>query len=260
MEENNLIIHEWVDSMPIFTLDLWFFTLRPTWYGLMYVIGFFLFLWSLNRTDWDETKKDRMFWYTILGVVIGGRLGYVLFYNLPYYGAHLVEIFMPWKGGMSFHGGMIGVILAWYLFSHHVKMSFWEVIDRLVWIVPWALFFGRIGNLINHELLGLPGYSGVFSIMVDGVSYFPTPLLEAVFEGIILGIILYWRRKHPQYMGQWGVWFLVGYGVFRFFIEFVRMPDPQIGFIGLLTLGQILSIAMIMIGLSISWFLRRKKK
>lgn len=134
----------------------------------------------------SEKNIDILLFYTIIGVIVGGRMGYVLFYNFPYYRDHLLEILMLWRGGMSFHGGAIGVILAWYLAARRMGTSFLTLSDTLVWTVPIGLFLGRIGNYINGELVGWAGYTGWFAQTVRGVSYFPTPLLEASLEGILL--------------------------------------------------------------------------
>lgn len=147
----------------------------------MYAVSFLIGLFFIQK-QFSDKESDVLFFATILGVILGGRIGYVLFYNLGYFLSNPPEIFMPWKGGMSFHGGAIGVIIAWYFASRKIHTSFLTVADKLVWIVPVGLFFGRIGNLINGELLGMPGYTGVFARTVNNISYFPTPLLEALLE------------------------------------------------------------------------------
>jgi len=187
-------------------------------------------------------------------------MGYVFFYNLPYYLDNLLEILMPWRWGMSFHGWALGVIFAWYLAARRMKISFLTLSDQLVWIVPIGLFFGRLGNYINWELLWWSGYTWWLAKTVQGVSYFPTPLLEACWEGILLWSILYWKRKHIRYPGELGVWFLGGYGIVRFIAEFFRNPDTQIGYIfsGWMTLGHIFSILMISISILLHFLLRKK--
>lgn len=246
--------------MTIFTLHLGFFTLAPTWYGLMYAVSFFIWFYLIRR-EFSENDTDTLFFATILWVILGGRLGYVIFYNLGYYLDNPRDIFMPWKGGMSFHGGAIWVIFAWYIASKKIHTSFLTVADKLVWIVPIGLFFWRIGNYINGELLWLPGYAGLFARTIDDISYFPTPLLEALFEWILLFIILFWKRKKIEYSGQLGVWFLGGYGVMRFFAEFFRNPDIQIGYIydNWMTIGHIFSIIMFFCAFLLSLFLKKQK-
>ncbi|MFA6079862.1 MAG: prolipoprotein diacylglyceryl transferase [Candidatus Gracilibacteria bacterium] len=247
--------------MPIFTLNIGLFTLAPTWYGLMYALSFYIFFLILRKQKISEKNIDILLLYTLIGVLLGGRLGYVFFYNFPYYRDHLLEILMPWRGGMSFHGGALGVILAWYYAACRMHIPFLKLSDQLVWIVPIGLFFGRIGNYINGELLGLAGYTGWFAKMVQGVSYFPTPLLEALGEGVLLGGALYWKRNHIRYPGELGVWFLGGYGTVRFIAEFFRDPDLQIGYIfgDWMTLGHILSLAMIAMSLLLHFVLKNKK-
>lgn len=246
--------------MTIFTLHIWSFVLAPTWYGLMYAVSFLVGLLFIER-EFKSKDADWLFFSTILGVIIGGRLGYVFFYNLPYYLGNLLEIFMPWKGGMSFHGWALGVILAWYLSARKIHQPFLVVVDKLVWIIPIGLFFWRIGNYINGELLGLPGYTGMFARTVNDISYFPTPLLEAFLEGILLFLILLWKKKHINYPGELGVWFLGGYGILRFWTEFLRDPDVQIGYLfgSWFTLGQFFCWVMIVSAVILHFLLRSRK-
>ncbi len=248
--------------MPIFTLHIGTLAIAPSWYGLMYAVSFYIFFLILRRQKMSEENIDILLLYTIIGVIVGGRLGYVFFYNFPYYRNHLFEVLMPWKGGMSFHGWALGVILAWYLSARRMKISFLTLADQLVWIVPIGLFFGRIGNYINGELLWRSGYTGWLAKTVQGISYFPTPLLEASLEGILLWCILYWKRKYIRYPGQLGVWFLGGYGIARFIAEFFRDPDRQIGYLvnNWMTLGHIFSLFMIAISISLHFLLRKKER
>jgi len=246
--------------MTIFTLHIFGLTLAPTWYGAMYAVSFLIGLFFM-RKQFSEKDTDALFFATILWVILGGRFGYVLFYNLGYFIHNPLEILMPWKGGMSFHGGAIGVIIAWYFAAKKIKKPFLTIADKLVWIVPIGIFFWRIGNYINGELLGLPGYRGFLSKTIDSESYFPTPLLEAILEWIVIFLILIWRKKCIQYPGQVGVWFLWLYWIFRFIAEFFRIPDVQIGYIfwNWMTLGHIFSIIMIIIAITLSYLLRKKK-
>jgi phosphatidylglycerol---prolipoprotein diacylglyceryl transferase len=246
--------------MTIFTFHIWWITLAPTWYGLMYAVSFFIAL-ILIRKKFSEKETDTLFFATVLGVILGGRLGYVLFYNLGYFLENPSEIFMVWKGGMSFHGWALGVILAWYIAARKIGKSFLYVADSLVWIVPIGLFFWRIWNYINGELMGLPGYTWWLARSIDGTTYFPTPLLEALLEWIILLVILIWKKKNIAYSGQVWVWFLGGYGMMRFFAEFLRTPDVQIGYIfgWWMTLGHIFSLCMLFAALILSKVLRKSK-
>ena len=244
--------------MTIFSFHIFGITLAPTWYGLMYAVSFFIGL-LLIKKQFNEKETEIIFFATILGVILGGRLGYVFFYNLPYYLWNPLEILMPWKGGMSFHGGAIGVILAWYISARKIHKPFLVVADKLVWIVPIGLFFGRIGNYINGELLGMPWYTGIFSRSIKWISYFPTPLLEGFLEWCILFLILLWKKKNTDYPGQLGVWFLGGYGMMRFFTELFRTPDIQIGYIfdNWMTLGHVLSLVMISVAFFLNSILKR---
>lgn len=246
--------------MYIFTIDIFWLHISPSWYGFMYAVSFLVGLF-LIRKQFSESHTDILFFSTVLGVILWWRIGYVLLYNFWYYTSHVLEIFMPWKGGMSFHGWVIWVIIAWYCASRKIWKPFLVIVDKMIWMVPIWLFFGRIGNFLNGELFGLPGYDGFFAQIVSGVSYFPTPLFEAFFEGIILLLILFFKRKNIRYSWQLGVWFLFFYGVFRCMAEFLRMPDVQIGYIfgNWMTLGHLFSIVMIIMSGIFSMILRRSK-
>lgn len=177
--------------MPIFSVTLFGIHIAPSWYGLMYALGFFAGYWILKRRKiLSETELESLVLYVFFGVLLGGRLGYVLFYNLSYYLSHPVEILQTWHGGMSFHGGVIGVIIAMIFFSKMHRKSFLIIADSVTSILPIGLGLGRIGNYLNGELLGFANYTGPFSVEKNGVSYFPSPLLEAVLEGVVLFIIL----------------------------------------------------------------------
>lgn len=232
--------------MTIFTLQFWWLTIAPTWYWFMYALSFIIWLYFIEK-QFPKKVSDLLFYKTVLGVILWGRLWYVLLYNLDYYLMHPIEIFMPWKGGMSFHGGMIGVIMAWYIVARKTQYHFLEVVDRMIWIIPIGLFFGRIGNYINWELMWLPWYNWIFSTTIQGISYFPTPLLEAFLEGWVLFLILYFKKNKLSFQWQLWVWFLFYYGVFRIISEFFRIPDHQIGYIlgNWMTIGHVLSLLMI---------------
>lgn len=246
--------------MTIFSFEIWWITLAPTWYGVMYAVSFLIGLYLMGR-EFSERDTDTLFFATVLGVIIWGRLGYVFFYNLGYYLENPLEVLMPWKGGMSFHGGAAWVILSWYIASRKIKKSFRKVSDQLVWIVPIGLFFGRIGNYINGELMWIPGYSWILARNIGGINYFPTPLLEAFLEWIILFLMLVWKKKKIDYPGQLGIWFIGGYGIMRFWIEFLRTPDVQIGYLlgGWMTMGHVLSLIMIIFALVVGKILKRKE-
>lgn len=246
--------------MTIFEWHIWWFTLAPTWYGVMYAVSF-LIAYIFFRRKFDEKKSDILLFYSMIGVVVGWRLGYVFIYNFWYFLNHPSEIFMPWKGGMSFHGGTIWVILAWYVASKKIRINFLQLVDMVVWVVPIGLCFWRIGNYINGELLGFPGYTGFLARTVQWVSYFPTPLFEAFWEGICLFLLLFWKKTRIAYPWELGVWFLGGYAIARFCAEFLRTPDVQIGYIywNWLTLGHILSGIMLISALILRNILKTKK-
>ena len=247
-------------------LDLGFFQVR--WYGLMYLIGLGLgwaiARWRARRSRiWTAEKVDDLLFYVAFGVILGGRLGYVLFYNLPYYLDHPLEIFQLWHGGMSFHGGLLGVIIAIWLFHRRHCIDFLTIGDFIAPLVPLGLLAGRLGNFINGELWGraAPADSPFGMRFFDPalgqeVVRYPTQLLEATLEGLVLFVLLnlYARWKPP--VGALSGAFLVGYGLFRFLVEFWRAPDPQLGYLafGWLTMGQVLSTPMIIAGL---WLWRR---
>ena len=238
--------------MSIFELHILGLTIAPTWYWLMYALGFFSCYEYVKRNgflrEWDI---DTLLFSLFLGVILGGRFGYVILYSFPYFLEHPVEILQVWKWGMSFHGGAIWVILAIFLFAWNKKYPVFDIADPLVTILPLALGLGRIGNLINGELLGFAPYIGPFAIMHNGVSHFPSPLLEASLEGLLLLIImLAWKmhekrsRRIPWYASAL---FLFGYGVFRIFSEFFRLPDAHIGYLfgtHFVTLGMIYTLPM----------------
>jgi phosphatidylglycerol:prolipoprotein diacylglycerol transferase len=238
------------------------------YYGLMYIVAFtIVYLLSLHRVkDEDysfskDTIQDSFVWM-ILGLMLGGRLGYVLFYNFSYYLSRPLEIFLPFSfdngiqftglAGMSYHGGLIGLIAAALLYCRKKKINFWHFADLFVPIVPLGYTFGRIGNFINGELYGRVTSSPwgmYFPLDMSNNLRHPSQLYEAFFEGIFLFIILWSIRKKSPFNGFLLALYLTGYGLVRFFIEFVRQPDPQLGFIvGSLSMGQVLCFTMILCG------------
>jgi phosphatidylglycerol---prolipoprotein diacylglyceryl transferase len=240
------------------------------WYGLMYVAGFAIALILGNKR---AAKKDsrlkpdnfsNLLFYVILGLMIGGRLGYVLFYDAGNYLSHPLEILAVWNGGMSFHGGLIGVICAVALFSYRYKFNLLDVADFLAPLAPPGLFAGRIGNFINGELYGrqsdMPWAMVFNSPEAGGIARHPSQLYEACLEGIVLFTILwiFSSKKRPR-SATTGM-FLLFYGLFRFFVEFFREPDIQLGFVALnwVTMGQILSSPMIILGAAILIFSYKK--
>tara|TARA_B100001245_G_C22825155_1_gene396976 strand:- start:61 stop:831 length:771 start_codon:yes stop_codon:yes gene_type:complete len=235
-----------------------FFSLEIRWYSLSYIFGI-IFAWIYCKKILIKDKKilelfDDLITYFIIGVILGGRLGYVIFYNLEYYSNNLFEIFMIWEGGMSFHGGLIGIIIATYIFSKINKINTFSFLDLISMSAPIGIFLGRIANFINSELYGKETdlFWSVKFIKIDEISRHPSQIYEAIFEGIILFLLLNYLFKKYLYRssGLISALFLIFYSVFRFFIEFTREPDVQIGYILYnLTLGQILSFVFLIFGL-----------
>ena len=232
--------------------------LKVRWYGIMYLIGFTLFLILgrkriAGRDDWTVKELDDLLFYGALGVVLGGRLGYVLFYKFSDYMREPLHIFYVWEGGMSFHGGMLGVIFAVWLFSRKTGKKWLDVTDFVAPLVPLGLGAGRIGNFINGELWGRPTdvpWAMIFPKM-DMQPRHPSELYEFALEGVTLFIILWFFSKKPRPMGAVSGLFLIGYGTFRFLVEFTREPDSFLGLLALgLSMGQWLSIPMIIAGIA----------
>lgn len=231
------------------------------WYALAYLAGFLVGWWYCLRLAGmdDETRPDKediddFLPWVIGGVILGGRIGYVLFYNFDYYMMHPLDAFKIWQGGMSFHGGALGVISALVIYPFIHKIPHLRLADMVCACVPIGLFFGRIANFINGELFGRVTESSWGMVFPRGgpLPRYPSQLFEAALEGAVLFLILFvlmrvdWVRSRPGIVS--GV-FLAGYGVFRSFIELFRQPDAQIGYInGVLTMGQVLSAPMILAG------------
>ena len=233
-------------------------SLEIRWYSLAYIIGIILgWIYCKKKLIKDQHILglfDDFITYLIVGVILGGRLGYALFYNLKYYLENPFEILMVWNGGMSFHGGLIGVIVASGLFSRKHKINQFIFLDLVALSAPIGIFFGRIANFINSELIGratdLPW--SVQFVLIDNIKRHPSQLYEAFFEGIILFLLLgcFFRKNYLQSPGKISALFLIFYSLFRFLSEFFRSPDPQIGYLILnLTLGQLISIIFLAAGM-----------
>jgi phosphatidylglycerol:prolipoprotein diacylglycerol transferase len=252
------------------------------WYGLMYLLGFAGAWWLGRRralrpgSPLGPARLDDLIFYGALGVIVGGRIGYILFYDFAGWLADPLLLLRIWQGGMSFHGGLLGVLVAMLWFARRYRLDFLEVTDFVAPLVPVGLFFGRIGNFINGELWGAP--TGlpwgmrvpcarhldlcVNKLGLDAATRLtpplhPNQLYEAGLEGLLLFALLWWYSARPRALGKVSGLFLVGYGCVRFLIEFVRMPDSQLGYLafGWLTMGQLLSLPMLLAG---GWLLFRR--
>lgn len=239
-----------------------FFSLR--WYSLAYLVGILLAWWLVrqmsvySKSTFTVLKVDDFLGYATLGIILGGRLGYVLFYNLLYFVERPLEIFAVWKGGMSFHGGLLGVIIATILFCHIKKINLYMVSDMLCAVAPIGLFLGRLANFVNGELYGRVTHAVPWAIIFDDGTANPMPrhpsqLYEALWEGLFLFIVLnyiWWRKE--KYRNRYGFTaglFFCLYGIGRFFLEMLREPDSHLGFfMHYFTMGQLLCIPMLILG------------
>ena len=240
-------------------------SLQLRWYGLMYLAGFGLG-WMLGRwrasrpgSGWTGPDVDDLLTCVMIGIILGGRIGYVLFYDLPVYIHDPMEIMRIWNGGMSFHGGLLGVLGAFWYFARTRGRSFLEVSDFIAPLIPQGLFFGRLGNFINGELWGKVS-DAPWAIVFPGAGPLPrhpSQLYEAALEGLVLFIMVWVFSLKPRKLGAISGLFALGYAVFRFAVEFVRMPDVQLGYLafGWLTMGQLLCVPLMLAG---AWLLWRK--
>lgn len=237
------------------------------WYGLMYVTGFVAFMllgrWQIMHRKWHgwtmEMLDDALF-YGALGVVLGGRLGYVVFYQAAYFIQHPLEVFAVWQGGMSFHGGFLGVLVAMWLLTRKYPMPWLQVTDFIAPLVPIGLGAGRMGNFINGELWGrvTDAQYGMVFPNVDQLPRHPSQLYEFALEGVALFLLLWWFSRKPRPVGMVSALFLMAYGTFRFLVEFTREPDDFLGLLSFgLSMGQWLSLPMMLIGV---WMLLQARQ
>lgn len=229
------------------------------WYGLMYLLSFAIgWAVAIRRTrlahvDWTREEAGDFLFYVVLGVIVGGRVGYMLFYQPQMLVERPLELLYIWRGGMSFHGGLLGVIAAAAWFGRKRGRGFFDVTDFLAPMIPIGLFFGRIANFVNAELVGrvtdVPW--AVIYPQIDLLPRHPSQLYEAVLEGLLLFLLLWWFASKPRPRMAVSGLFLLGYGCFRFLAEFFRRPDAHLGFIAFdwLTMGQLLCLPMIALGL-----------
>jgi phosphatidylglycerol:prolipoprotein diacylglycerol transferase len=243
------------------------------WYGLTYLVAFGLFLWlaalrvkqpQFASRGWTRRDVEDMLFYGVLGVVIGGRLGYVLFYKAAYYASNPLEVFAVWKGGMSFHGGLLGVLVAMALFARMRQRHFLEVTDLIAPCVPTGLASGRVGNFINGELWGraadpsLP-WAMIFPQSGSNVPRHPSQIYQFLLEGVLLFVLLWLYARRPRRLGEVSGAFLVGYGVFRFIAEYFREPDAFLGLLALgMSMGQWLCVPMVLAGFALWTWARRR--
>ena len=238
------------------------------WYSLAYIFGIIIG-WTLckkiliKNSDISE-KFDDYITYLIIGMILGGRLGYVIFYNFDYYSHNILDIFKIWQGGMSFHGGLLGIIFSSIIFAKKNNQDPFEYMDLVSLVAPIGIFFGRLANFINSELYGKTTevlWSVTFT-KVDNLPRHPSQLYEAVLEGAILFLILMYFRK-KNYLTKPGLisgLFLIFYSIFRFFVEFFRVPDEQLGYLIFnLSMGQIISLMFVTIG-TILFYIKNENK
>ena len=253
-----LLIHPSIDPVIVS-----FGVIQIRWYGIAYVLGFLLGVYLLKQINQNYQRKveneqiDSFFIWSVIGVIVGGRIGYVLFYQTATILTNPINILFIWEGGMSFHGGLIGIIISIFLFSKKYSIDFFQLSDLVSSVAPIGLFFGRLANFINVELYGRVTDFPLAMIYpsIDQAPRHPSQLYEAFFEGVVLFIILRFCNKKNYSQNNFGFitsLFLILYGIFRFLIEFLREPDVHIGLIfNTITMGQLLSVPLVIIGVGI---------
>ena len=239
------------------------------WYGLMYLVAFGAGWWlgilrtKRNGTEWRRNEISDLLFYFALGAVIGGRVIYTVVYNFDGFIAEPLVIFKIWQGGMSYHGGMVGVFVAMWLYARHTDRTFFQVTDYLAPLVPLGLGAGRLGNFINGELWGRPTDLpwGMVFPFVDAQPRHPSMLYEFLLEGVLFFIILWLFSSRPRPTMAVSGMYLICYGVFRFAVEFVREPDAHLGYLafGWFTMGHLLTIPMLLCGVAFVWYAYYRK-
>lgn len=262
-----MLIHPMIDPVAVRIGPL-----AVHWYGLTYLAAFGLFLWLGSRRlrhppfvalagpgAWSRKDVEDILFLGVLGVVLGGRIGYCLFYKPAYYLAHPLEVFAVWQGGMSFHGGMLGVVAAMVWFARSRQRPFWQVADFVAPCVPTGLAAGRVGNFINGELPGRLSDPGLPWGMVfrgaGDLPRHPSQVYQFLLEGLLLFVILWLYARRERAQGRVAAVFLAGYGVFRFVAEFFREPDAHLGLLALgMSMGQWLCVPMVLTGAALWWW------
>lgn len=246
--------------MKIFEITLFWLTFGPTYYGLMYIIGFVYGIWIIKKAKiYTDSQRESLLLYIFLWTVLGWRLWYILFYNLSSYISDPISILRVWEGWMSFHGWIIGVAIAMYFFTKKYKKDLFVLSDYMALSIPIWLFFWRIGNYINKELLGFP-YEGPLAVITSQWSFFPSPLVEAFLEWACMLLIIQFVARKQKFTWQLAACFVIWYGIFRLIIElFIRTPDKHIGYyFGFISQWSILSVVMIIIWILFYYFLKNK--
>ncbi len=246
--------------MTIFEINLFWFTLAPSYYWFMYAIWFIAgYYYFLKKSILKKDELESLFFYVFLWVFLGWRIWYILFYDLGFYIENPLNIVKVWEWWMSFHGWFLWVVFSVLAFCKKNKINFWKIIDELAVIVPVWIWAWRIWNYLNKELLGYPNYTWIFAVEKSGVYYFPSPLLESFLEWFLLLIILYFINKNKKFFWETSAYFLIFYSLFRIFVEiFFRVPDAQIWYIfWYLTMWIILSLPMLVLWITLLFILRK---